>query len=309
MSLRTPNPLTNSQILLDLQRSKEHSAVLSEQISSGNRIVRLADDPTGAALILDFQTSISRNEQYVKQANSAGNFLQSSETAMSSLNESLTRLVELGTQGLGTSTGVSGRTALAQEVDGIRNNILSLSNTKSAGKYIFAGTRTTTQPFSGPSAGAILYAGDSSSIDLAVSDSTTVSTNLTGDQVFFGGPAGPTGQGVPPSADLFQQVLDLSNALKANNTANIQTAYDNIRTIQTRLNTQITDLGGRQAGLDQLKLDLGAYNASLKSIQSTYQTVDYPEAITEYTREQTAQEATLSILAKGSQLNLFDYLG
>jgi flagellar hook-associated protein 3 FlgL len=303
MSLRTPNPLTNSQILLDLQRSKERSAVLSEQISSGNRIVRLADDPTGAALILDFQDSVSKNEQYIKQATSAGDFLSTSETTLSSLNESLTRLVELGTQGLGASTGVTGRTAIAQEVDGIRTNILSLSNTKSEGKYIFAGTRTTTQPFSGPSAGPILYSGDSNSINLTVSGSTSVSTNLTGDQVFFGGAGG---QGT--ATDLFQQVTDLRDALNTNNTAGIQTAYDNIRTIQTRLNTQITDLGGRQSFLDQLKSDLGSYNTSLQSIQKSYQAVDYPEAITNYTQEQTSQEAALAVLAKGSQTNLFDYL-
>jgi len=304
MSLRTPNPLTNRQTLMDLQRSKERSAVLSEQISSGNKIVRLEDDPSGSALVLDFQNSIVKNNQFLQQSSSAESFLQVTETSLTSLNDTLTRLMELGPSAISTSTGAAGRNSIATEVDGLRSTVLSLSNTQEQGKYIFGGTKTLTQPFSGPAAGPITYAGDSNSINLDVSATTSVTTNLTGDQVFFGGPGG---QGT--AGDLFQQVTDLRDALNANNTAGIQTAITNITSIHQRVLNQITDLGGRQNSLSQLKSDMQSYNTSLESIQSSFQTVDYPTAISTYTTEQTTQQAALAMIARSGKTNLFDYIG
>lgn len=302
MSIRTPNPTTNRQTLLDLQRSKERMAVLSMQLSSGKRIVRLGDDPTGAALIVDFQTSIQRNQQYLKQADAARSFLDATETNLGALNDGITRLLELGQQGLSDTTGTSGRPRLAQEVDGIRSNMLAISNSQSQGKYLFAGTRTTTQPFSGPSAGPITYAGDAGRITLDVSVGATVDTNLTGDRVFFGS----GGQG--SATDLFQAVTDLRDGLNTNNRTLIQSAYDNLQAIQGRVSDLATEVGGRQASLEQLKDSLGSFNLSLQAIQNTYEAVDYPEAIVDYGKEETSQQAALSTLAKTNAQNLFDYI-
>jgi len=304
MTLRTPNPLTNTTTTLDLRRIKEHLAILQQQISTGQRIVRLGDDPTGAALIVDFQSSIDRNAQYVKQADSAASFLQETESSLNGVNTAMLRLLELGTQALGDTTGNGGHAALAPEVDGIRTNLLSIANTQQQGKYLFAGTQTTTPPFSGPAAGPITYAGDSNSIVLDVSVSAKVTTNMPGDAVFFG--AG--GQG--SATDLFAQVTALRDALTAPTYvyANVQTAVNNLKSIFTGLQSKFTDLGGRQAALDQLKSTVGDFNVSLQSIQDTYAAVDYPQAISDYQREGTAQQAALSVLGKSNAQNLFDYI-
>lgn len=303
MTLRSVNPYTSYQVMMDLRRTKDQMANLSEQLASGNRLTRLGDDPTASALVLDFQNSINKNKAYILQANSAVSFLQTTETSLSSLNDAITRLLEIGQQGLSDTSGVNGRTAIANEVDGIRTNVLSISNTQAQGKYIFAGTRTTTLPFSGPAAGPIVYAGDGNSIDLDVAASMSISTNLTGDDVFFGS----GGQG--SATDLFQQVTDLRNGLQTNNSAMIQTAYDNLKTIQSRINAQMTELGGRQASLQQLTENVEGYNLSLQTIQGSYQNLDYAEAITDYTQAEIAQQASLSTLAKTGNLNLFNFLG
>lgn len=309
MTLRSVNPYTSYQVLTDLQRTKDQLSVLQQQLASGNRLIRLGDDPTASALVLDFQGSIDRNKAYVKQMDSATSFLQTTETSLQSLDTTITRLLELGQQGLSDITSAAGRTALSHEVDGLRTGLLSIANTQSQGKYIFAGTRTTAVPFSGPAAGPIAYAGDDQSINLDVAMSTSVSTNLSGNTVFFGGPVNPaTNAGLDPNADLFQQVTNLRDGLSTNNRALIQSAYDNLKVIQGRVNDQMTDLGGRQATLDQLKDSVQSYNLSLQTIQGSYQDLDYPTAITEYTMAQTAQQASLSVLGKSNALNLFNYL-
>lgn len=303
MTLRTPNPFTSRQTLMDIQRLKERSAGLQEQISSGRRIQRLSDDPTASALVVDFKNSVQRNEQFIRLIQSSRNMLQTAESTLGNLDNSIVRLLELGQQGLSSTTGASGRANISAEVDGIRTNIITYANTQADGKYIFAGTRTTVVPFSGPAAGPITYAGDANSITVDVSVGGSVTTNLPGDRVFFG----TGGQG--SATDIFQAVTDMRDALTTNNVAQLQTAYNNLKAIQTHMNDMVTELGGRQSSLDDLEANLGRFNDSLKAIQGTYEDLSYPEAIAEYNRVGTAQEAALATLARAGRQNLFDYLG
>ncbi|WP_005033690.1 flagellar hook-associated protein FlgL [Holophaga foetida] len=304
MTIRTPSPSANRQSLSDLNRIKERLAITQEQISSGSAISRLGDDPTGAALIVDFRASVARNNAYVDQADTAGNFLSSSETAVSAMETSLVRLMELATNGLDTNLTANGRASSVSEVSGLRDSMMALANTQVQGKYIFAGTNTTTEPFSYTGGTPpVAYSGNSGVVRLDVSLSASVATNVAGDALCFGsGGAGST-------TDMFQVTTDLMNAMSSNDIAQIQTAFNNLKAIHEGVNTVITDLGGRQAGLDSLKSNLESYNLSLQAIQGTYEDLDYAAAITQFTRDQTAQQAALSVMARVNDQNLFDFLG
>lgn len=303
MTIRNPVSINERQSLHDLLRTKERLAIAQRQISSGKRINDPGDDPSGTALILEFGTSIGRNEKYLEQIESALSFLHTSETALGSLTNDLTRLLELGHQALnGTNTGTP-RANLATEVDSMRNNVIALANSQSQGKYLFSGTATLTQPFTGPSAGPITYLGNASSITIDASASSAVTLNLPGDSVFFGS----GGQG--SATDIFQQITNLRDNLIANNSAGIQTAYDNLKTMLSRMTSIQTDLGGRQAGLEALKEDLSNFQVTLKGIQASVESTDYPEVITDFNTDQTAQEVTLSAMAKTGRRNLFDFIG
>lgn len=308
MSLRSPASILTRDTLSGLQGIKERLAILQNQITQGKRIVRTADDPAGAALVVDLKASIGVNAQYIKQINDAIGFLGVTEQVIDSLNGDLTRLVEIGQQGLNGTNGAINRQQLAAEVDGIRTNFISYSNQKTQGKFIFAGTQTQTLPFGPapgpvPPAGAIVYAGDSNSIDVNVGPNTTVALNVPGDALFFG----PGGQG--SSTDLFQQVTDLRDALNTNNVAGIQTAADNLRIALARVNSSSTGLGGRQATILNLKDNLEGFNLTLQGVQNSVEDLDYPKAVTDFQAAGIAQQATLSTLAKANNQNLFNFLG
>jgi len=300
MSIRTPSTTQSRQALLDLERTKERLSLNQTRISSGNRITRPGDDPTAAAAILNFGDSIQANTQFVRQADAAIGFLTSSEDVVASAISSVERLQEL------TQTGSS---SSAAEVDSIRTSLLSLANTQSQGKYLFAGTQTQGTaahplPFEDAAApaGPINYWGNSGSITLSVTGTTTVSTNIPGDTTFFG--AG--GQG--SNTDLFKAVTDLRDGLATNNTALITTASANLKNSLDNLIKVRTDLGGRQSGLLDLKDTLSGFNVTLEGLQNTQQDTDYAKAATEYSSDQTIQSASLSVMARTNKTNLFDYL-
>lgn len=300
MSLRIPTSYGNRQTLLDLQRSKERYASLQLQLSSGKRINSPTDDPTAWALIVDLNSSVGQNTQYLRQIESARSLLTGSETVLSSVNDNLMRLMELGAQGLGG--GLAGGQATAEEVDAIRTTILDLANTEEQGKYLFAGTKTTTKPFT-DTAGVISYSGDSNTAVLDISKSAQVGMNLPGDQVFLGAGGG---------LNLMQTLTDLRDGLRAGTPAGqalAQTAFNNLKTAQDQVLTAMAQLGGRQTALNQIQSNLETFNLSLKSVQSSYEEVDYPSAMVDFNAEDIAQKAALNTLAKSNRQNLFDYMG
>lgn len=303
MSLRTPASIFTRDAILGLQRLNERISILQNQISTGSRLVAPSDDPAGAALVVDLRASIGANTQYLKQITEAGGFLQDTEQMISNLTEGMLRLGELGVRAQDPTLSASARAALGAEIDGIRTNFISFANTKSEGKYLFAGTQTQTLPFSGPSAGPIVYAGDSNSISVDVSQNRSVTTNVPGDTLFLG----PGGQG--SATDLFQQVTDFRDAVLTNNLPAIQTALTNLDSILTRVGVIVTDVGGRQNSIAQLSDSLGTFNLTLQGIQNSVEDLDYPKAITDFSTTQIAQSATLSTLSKVNSKNLFDFLG
>jgi len=313
MSIRTTSGIAQRQSLLDLQRTNERLAMNESRIATGKRLTKPGDDPTAAALILDFGNSIQANTQYIKQADSALSFLTTSEDIVAAAIDANMRLSELAQQGLNsTNTGTS--SAIVAELDGIRANLMSLANTQDQGKYIFAGTNTQTPPFTdnplnlspAPAPPYLVpptYVGNSGTISLDVSASTSVATNTPGDQVFLGA-------GGPAGSNFFQAISDLRAALLIpNNAAGIQTAAGEIGTSLDFLSKVRTDLGGRQSSLNSLKDMLSNFNLSLQDMQNTQEATDYPKAAVEYASDQTIQSATLSAMAKASKTNLFDYLG
>jgi flagellar hook-associated protein 3 FlgL len=189
--------------------------------------------------------------------------------------------------------------------------MISLGNTQASGKYIFAGTMTTTKPFANvpgnyavnpPVLDSTSYAGDNGLINLDLGTSVTVATNIPGSTLFYG----PGGQG--SSTDLLAQTAALRDALNGVPGSNLQTAYNNLQAISDRINVSVADLGGRENGVTQLKNGLDSFNTNLSTIQSSVALVDYATAITQLTQESTSQQATLSVMAKSNQKSLFDYI-
>jgi flagellar hook-associated protein 3 FlgL len=301
MSIRTVTSTLNRQSLLDLQRTNERLADNQTRISSGNRLVNPGDDPAAAAAILDLGNSIEGNNQFLKQIDAATSYLAPSEDAVNAAVNANMRLQELAAEALGP-VSAAGRASMLTEIDSIRTNLVSIANTQSQGKYLFAGRLTTTVPFTDAVPPALpAYNGDQGHINLDVTASQSVATNIPGDQVFEKGGAGS------PS-NFFQVLADLRVGLATDNTAQIQTASDNLKTVLDNLNQVLAELGGRQAGLTALKDTLSGFNVSLQGLQNTQQETDYPKAAVEYSSDSIAQSATLSSMAKIAKTNLFDYL-
>ncbi len=301
MSLRTASTTQQRQSLLDLQRTQERLAQNRTRITTGSRITGPGDDPTATAAILDFNNSIQANTQSIRQADAALSYLSPSENQVAAAIDATIRLQELAVGGSSASIG---------ELDAIRGNLLSMANAQSQGKYLFAGTRTNQPAFvlANPNdpTSQISYQGDAGAIQLTLDGNAAnpnqVTTNIPGDTVFFGS------GGMGSSTDIFQAITDLKAGLNANDAAAVKVAAGHLDLIFANLNKVQAELGGRQAGLLDLKDTLTTFNTTLEALQSSMEATDYPKVGTEISADETQQSVTLSVMAKTNKVSLFDYL-
>lgn len=157
----------------------------SEEASSLVRVKTAADDPVGASRLLQLGQQASMLDQYAANTNTIKATLGQTEAVMNSINNVLQRAKELA---IGAGSGGftdSDRRANAAELGQIEEQLLSLMNTKDeSGKYIFAGSKGDTAPFSRNSDGTYSYNGDQTTLNLPVGDTMSMATNSTGWEVF-----------------------------------------------------------------------------------------------------------------------------
>lgn len=158
---------------------------LATRLSAGQTLLKPSDDPTGASQSVTLQTALSRMSQFDTARTYAQDALGQEDNTLDSignlLTENLTQKVIAGGNGAYSDED---RAALAEELQGIRDNLLDLANTKNSdGRYIFAGYKTGSAPFQADGT----YVGGDTAMTQVVSDSTEMQVGHTGSEVFMSG--------------------------------------------------------------------------------------------------------------------------
>jgi len=155
------------------------------QIASGNRVNSAADDPSAAIHILQLQRGLAESEQFGRNAGTATNRLSLEEQSLGDATSILQRVRDLTVQANSAGLSDSDRVAIAVEVDQQFNALTQLANQRdSAGEYLYAGTKTLTQPFS-TSNGTVAYAGDTKIRAVQISPTQNMPEGHSGAEVFM----------------------------------------------------------------------------------------------------------------------------
>ncbi|MBH8612790.1 flagellar hook-associated protein 3 [Pseudomonas mohnii] len=167
------------------QRNFANVVKSSEEASSLVRVNTAADDPVGASRLLQLGQQASMLDQYDANTNTIKATLGTAEAVMTSISNALQRAKELSVSAGNASYTDADRQATASELGQIEEQLLSLMNSKDEnGKYIFAGSKGDTAPFSRNNDGTYSYNGDQVTLDLAVGDTMKMATNTTGWEAF-----------------------------------------------------------------------------------------------------------------------------
>ena len=157
----------------------------SEEASSLVRVNTAADDPVGASRLLQLGQQASMLDQFSNNMTTIKATLGQTEAVMTSIGNVLQRAKELALGAGNAGYTDADRQANASELSQIEEQLLSLMNTKDEnGKYIFAGSKGDTVPFTRNTDGTYSYNGDQVTLDLPIGDTQSMATNSTGWAVF-----------------------------------------------------------------------------------------------------------------------------
>jgi flagellar hook-associated protein 3 FlgL len=296
MGLRV-NPDVYSVILNGLQLSTKQEDQALQQISSGQKLNSLSDDPAAAASLVDLRMSSDSDTQYLQNISTMTGSLNVAHSALSSVVEALTTAQTVGVEGGGGTMNASNLQALAQQIQGIQQSVLGLANTSYNGQFLFSGTATTTQPYvaDDSSASGVTYNGSNSSNSVEISQGEAIPTSLPGTQLFSNA-----------TTNVFQSLQDLYTALSTN--TNIEGATQEVQSALSYVGTQQTFYGNSLDRLQNAQTFLTQEQLQLTESQSNVLDADMATAVTDLTQTETTQQALLAAGGKISQSNLFSYL-
>jgi flagellar hook-associated protein 3 FlgL len=182
---------TNQIYTQNLRSISANQSALSEtqdQLSTGKKLTKPSDDPVGAAKLIRITEELDKITQYNRNTNLLKSSLEQQETVLSSIKDSANRARVLSVQAGNGIMTQDDKNAIASEMKQIRNEIFDLMNSQnSGGEYIFAGYQSQTQAFSYNYANPgnkFSFNGDTGTNIIRVSDSVTLKTSSSGQDIF-----------------------------------------------------------------------------------------------------------------------------
>ena len=134
------NMMTNS-ILRGINANKSRMNEIQKQLSSGKRIHESSDDPFAFAKSARFKSIIERNDQYLRNINMSLGFVESTQIHLEDINNIIQDAKAKATQAADDSLNAENRDALAQEIDSMLVQLVSLANGNFDGDYLFNGNQ------------------------------------------------------------------------------------------------------------------------------------------------------------------------
>ncbi|MNJ35803.1 Flagellar hook-associated protein 3 [compost metagenome] len=167
------------------QRNFANVVKTGEQASDNIRVRTAADDPVGAARLLQLQQQSNLIDQYNGNITNVRNSLGTAESTLNGITNILARVKELAVGAGNGSFTDADRKANAQELGQLEEQLYSLMNSRDEnGKYLFSGSRGDTKPYVRNADGTYTYQGDQSTLNLQVGDMLSMATNESGYSVF-----------------------------------------------------------------------------------------------------------------------------
>jgi len=288
--------------------SQTNLAKSQAQLAQGKQIINPSDAPDQASTVQRLKSSLARQDSYQTALNTVQNRLQGEDSTLASVSDLLIRAKEIAVQANNDTLSPDNRKALGVELQGLRDQMLSLANTRdSSGNYLFAGSKVTQPPFVSVAGGSPQYVGDQTRMSVMVGENRTMPINRTGTDAFV--PVNRTApDGSTQGVGFFNVMDDLIKGVNTSDHPKMQGGMGELDDLLGGLSMARANIGSGLKGIDQQTGVIEDTVLNLKTTLSSVEDLDYASAITKMNQQMLSLEAAQSSFAKISQLNLFNYI-
>lgn len=171
------------RLLTGLNVNSRKMVRAQEQVSSGRRLNRPSDDPTGTARVLTLERELADAGRIRNSISLGRTFVDSAMSALQDATGLLADARSLLIQGMNGTVDQKSRESIADQLDLMRSELLELGNRKSADRFLFAGSQTGDQPWLDQVSGGyqrVTYQGDDATQELRLGGDVTIGMNVPG---------------------------------------------------------------------------------------------------------------------------------
>jgi flagellar hook-associated protein 3 FlgL len=294
--------------LANVERIQRRLAGANQQVSSGKKISTAADAPDQIDSLLQLRASRQRNQQIRSNLVLAKADADTADSTLASCIKLMDRAVTLAAQGMNLLQTANSRADLAQQVQGLQEQMVSFSQASVQGRYIFSGDRSDSPAYTfdinAPNAVVQLTSATASS---RIEDPAggSFANSKSAQEIFDPRDV----DGAPTVDNVFAVLNNLRVALLNNDTNALSVAIDPLRLASARLNGMQAFYGSVQSHIASAVDYAASYDVRLQSEISEKEDADITSAALELSTANTQLQAAFQMRAGLPHNSLFDYLG
>jgi flagellin-like hook-associated protein FlgL len=153
------------------------------QTSTGLKLIKPSDDPVGTRSIISVRASLGRMETELSNINTTRQRLSVANSGLLEAQQILTKVKDITLQ-VRQSVEPTERQALMQELNGLRDKLIAIANTRHNGEYLFAGAASDQAPFTVDDNGNVTYVGADVRGATQIRPTTRIDVLYSGGEVF-----------------------------------------------------------------------------------------------------------------------------
>lgn len=302
MGIRITTQMTSNLMLNTMNKNLSNIYNTYEQISSGKKLTSVGQNPSEGTKLMKYNKQLGQLDDWSKNIETAKDELGQSYDTLGLIQENMQRINELTMQAANSFNSADSIEAIRNEVEQRTRTIAQLANTKYQDKYIFAGSNTSTIPYSLDDDLNVTYSGTAQDgnweRNIEISEGVTMPLNINGEEIFGDETAG-----------IFATLKELNDAL-SNPDMDIKAISDCLDPIQEGIKN-ITSaqavISSRVQRLDATGTINDNVTLGLTQMKSNIEDTDMAEAATQLAMYQTALQASLqagaTIMQQATLLN------
>ncbi|MGU3488150.1 flagellar hook-associated protein FlgL [Enterobacter bugandensis] len=313
--MRISTQMMYEQNMRGITDSQSRWLSYGEQMSTGQRVNRPSDDPIAASQAIVLSQSQSQNSQFALARTFATQKVSLEDNVLAQVNTAISSVREKLVYASNGTLNDDDRLALAADIQGIRDQLMNLANTTDGnGRFIFAGYKTESAPFDSVTGD---YKGGTEAITQQVDAARNMAISHTGQQIFEsitsnaeqlpGGGYGETNMFkiLDSAVAALKTPIENDPAAAAVQNQVIANARIGIQNTENNILTVVADVGTKMNELEKLDL-LGNDRALGQTKQmSDLVDVDWNAAISSYTMQQAALQASYKAFSDMQGMSLF----
>ncbi len=181
---RVSDMLISKQMLAQVQQNQFALYATETQLTTGHAFQTASEDPVSAMSVISLQSLLERKQQAASNLETTQSFLSASDSALSEVSNSMSDIRATALSVIGTSATDVQRSSAAIEVAAALSQLISTGNQTFRGRYLFAGSTTSVEPFATTSGGLVQYLGNEVALSSYCDIDSLYSSSVNGNEVF-----------------------------------------------------------------------------------------------------------------------------